>query len=33
MFFDDLLDRGETQTDAGPFRGEKRLKHLIDDVC
>ena len=33
MFFDDLLDRGEAQTDAGPLRGEKRLKDLIDDFC
>src|SRR5262245_196255 len=33
MFFDDLLDRGETQTDPGPLRGEKRLKNLIDDFC
>ena len=33
MFFDDFLDRGETQTDAGPLRGEKRLKDLIDDFC
>ena len=33
MFLDDLLDRGETQTGAGPLRGEKRLKDLIDDFC
>src|SRR2546421_7592447 len=33
MFFDDLLDCGETQPYAGPLRGEKRLKHLIDDFC
>src|SRR5207244_13329645 len=33
MFFDDLLDCGETQTYAGPLRGEKRLKHLIDNFC
>src|SRR5439155_1385376 len=24
---------GETQTYAGPLRGEKRLKHLIDNFC
>lgn len=33
MFFDDLLDRGETQPNPGPLRGEKRLKDLIDDFC
>ena len=33
MFFNDLLDRGEAQTDAGPLCGEKRLKDLIDDLC
>ena len=32
MFFDNLLDRGETETDAGPLRGEKRFKDLIDDL-
>ena len=31
MFFDDLLDRGKTETNSGPFRGEKRLEHLIND--
>ena len=33
MFFNDLLHRGEAQTNAGPLRGEKRLKDLVDDVC
>lgn len=31
MLFDDLLDRGKTETDSGPLRGEKRLEDLIDD--
>jgi len=33
MFFDDLLDRSETETDAGALRGEKRLKDLVNDFC
>ena len=33
MFFDDLLDGGEPQTDAGLLRGEKRFKDLVDDFC
>ena len=33
MSFNDLLHRGEAQTNAGPLRGEKRLKDLIDDFC
>ena len=33
MFFDDLLDRGETQADPGSLRGEKRLEDLINDFC
>src|SRR5512144_2059374 len=31
VFFDDLLDRGKTETNSGPLRGEKRLEYLIDD--
>ena len=33
MFFDDLLDRGETQACAGPLRGEEWLKDFVDDFC
>ena len=33
VLFHDLLDRGKAQTDASPLRGEKRLKHLVDNFC
>ena len=33
MFFDDLLDRGKTETNPGSLCGEKRLEDLIDDFC
>src|SRR5688572_10607459 len=32
MFFDDLLNRGETETDTGPLRSEKWLKDFVDDL-
>ena len=31
MFFDDLFDRGKTETNPGPLRGEKWLEDLIDN--
>src|ERR1043165_5599811 len=33
MFFDDLFDRGKTETNPSSLRGEKRLEDLIDDFC